>query len=82
MLGCPILRALREGWDKQNQRGRDPGATVLVSHPSQRARRMGHPGTRLAEESVGQEFGEEEGSYPTEEHQRHANPGFAIYLRH
>ena len=36
----------------------------------------------LAEESVGQEFGDEEGSHSTEEHQRHANPGFAIYLWH
>jgi hypothetical protein len=26
MIGCPILRALGEGWDKQNLRGRSSGA--------------------------------------------------------
>ena len=43
MLGCPILRALCEGWDKQNVRGRGFGCRAVVSHPSQNARRMGHP---------------------------------------
>jgi hypothetical protein len=43
MIGCPILRALGEGWDKQNLRGKGLGGRAVVSHPSPRARRMGHP---------------------------------------
>jgi hypothetical protein len=43
IVGCPILRALCEGWDEQNVRGTGPRLRAVVSHPSQRARRMGHP---------------------------------------
>jgi hypothetical protein len=43
MFGCPILRAVGEGWDKQNVRGKGLGGRAVVSHPSLRARRMGHP---------------------------------------
>jgi hypothetical protein len=43
MIGCPILRALGEGWDKQNMRGKGLGCRAVVSHPSPSARRMGHP---------------------------------------
>jgi len=39
----PILRVLCEGWDKQNLRGKGLGCRAVVSHPSQRTRRMGHP---------------------------------------
>jgi hypothetical protein len=43
MFGCPILRAFCEGWDKRNVRGKGFGCRAVVSHPSQKARRMGHP---------------------------------------
>jgi hypothetical protein len=33
MIGCPILRALGEGWDKQNLQGRGLGCGAVVSRP-------------------------------------------------
>ena len=43
MLGCPILRALGEGWDKQNLRGRPSGEEPW--YPTLRQEREGW-GTR------------------------------------
>ena len=39
MVGCPILRALCEGWDKQNARGRASGAEQ--GYPTLRKEREG-----------------------------------------
>jgi hypothetical protein len=46
MVGCPILRALCEGWDKQNVRGKGLGA--VQSYPTLRKEREGW-GTRPLE---------------------------------
>jgi hypothetical protein len=42
-IGCPILRAVGEGWDKQNVRGDGLGCRAEASHPSKGTRRMEHP---------------------------------------
>jgi hypothetical protein len=45
MFGCPILRALGEGWDKQDVRGRASGAEQW--YPIRRKKREGW-GTRTS----------------------------------
>ena len=40
MLGCPILRVVGEGWDKQNLRGKGFGGRAVVSHISQKTSEM------------------------------------------
>ena len=39
-LGCPILRVVGEGWDKQNLRGKGFGGRAVVSHISPKTSEM------------------------------------------
>ena len=40
MIECPILRAVGEGWDKQNVQGKGLGCRVVVSHISPKTSEM------------------------------------------
>ena len=42
-IGCPILRAFCEGWDKQTLRGRASGEEQWHPILRKKTRRMGHP---------------------------------------
>src|SRR5271156_3090701 len=54
--GCPILRAFREGWDKQDVQGRVLGAEQWYPTLRKKARRMGHPNIGSFETVLSQRF--------------------------